>query len=179
MPQSAPGLVFVDCIEFSIFGCKEYNQSGFSIDHLVMSMCRVISCVVGRGCLLRPVHSLSKTLLAFALLHSVLQGQICLLFQASLDFLLLRSSPLWWKGHLFLVSVPEGLLGLHRTIHVQLLQPYWLGHRLGLLWYWMVCLGNEQEIILSFLRLHSSTAFWTLLLIMRDTPFLLRDSWPQ
>ena len=38
----------------------EYNQSDFSIDHLVMSMCRVVSCVVGRGCLLWPVHSLGK-----------------------------------------------------------------------------------------------------------------------
>ena len=37
-----------------------------------MSMCRVFSCVVGKGCLLWPVHSLDKTLLAFALLHSVL-----------------------------------------------------------------------------------------------------------
>ena len=35
-------------------------------------MCRVFSCVVGRGCLLWPVCSLGKTLLAFALLHSVL-----------------------------------------------------------------------------------------------------------
>ena len=35
-----------------------------------------------------------------------------------------------------------------------------------------------QEIILCFLRLHPSTAFWTLLLIMRATPFLLRDSCP-
>ena len=26
--------------------CKEYNQSDFSIDHLVMSMCRVFSCIV-------------------------------------------------------------------------------------------------------------------------------------
>ena len=43
-----------------------------------MSMCRVFSCVVGRGCLLRLVHSLGKTLLAFSLLHFVLQGQICL-----------------------------------------------------------------------------------------------------
>ena len=34
--------------------------------------------VVGRGCLLWPVHSLGKTLLAFDLLGSVLQGQICL-----------------------------------------------------------------------------------------------------
>ena len=35
-----------------------------------MSMCRVFSCVVGRGCLLGPVHFLGKTLLIFALLHS-------------------------------------------------------------------------------------------------------------
>ena len=56
-------------------------------------------------------------LLAFALLHSVLQGQICLLIQVSLDFLFLRSSPLWWKGHLFWVFVLGGLIGLHRTIH--------------------------------------------------------------
>ena len=27
-------------------------QSDFGVDHLVMSMCRVFSCVVGRGCLL-------------------------------------------------------------------------------------------------------------------------------
>ena len=79
---------------FFIFGCKEYNQSDFGVDHLVMSMCRIFSCVVGKGCLLWPVCSLGKTLLAFALLHSVFQGQICLLLQVSPDFLLLHSSPL-------------------------------------------------------------------------------------
>ena len=42
----------------------------------------------------------------------LLQGQTCLLFQVSLDFLLLHSSPLWWKGHLFLVLVLGGLVGL-------------------------------------------------------------------
>ena len=68
-----------------------------------MSIYRVVSCVAGRGCLLWPVHSLGKTLLAFVLLHFVLQGQTYLLLQISLDFLLLRSSPLWWKGHLFCV----------------------------------------------------------------------------
>ena len=47
-----------------------------------MSMCRIISCVVGRGGLLWPVYSLSKTL-AFALLRFVLEGQICLLLQVS------------------------------------------------------------------------------------------------
>ena len=72
-------------------------------------MYRVVSCVVGRGCLLWPVCSLGKTLLTFALLHFVLQGEICLLLQVSLDFLLLHSSPLWWKRHLFWVLVLEGL----------------------------------------------------------------------
>ena len=46
---------------------------------------------------------------------------------------LLHSSPLWWKGHLFWVLVLENLVGLHRTLQLQLLQHYWLGHRLGLL----------------------------------------------
>ena len=41
-------------------------------------------------------------------------------------------SPLM-KGHLFLVLVLEGLIGLHRTIQLLLLQHYYLGHKLGLL----------------------------------------------
>ena len=88
---------------------------------MVMSMCRLVSCAVGRECLLWPVRSLGKTLLAFALLHFVLQGQICLLLQVSLDFLFLHSSPLWWKQHHFLVLLLEGLVGLHRTVQLQLL----------------------------------------------------------
>ena len=79
-----------------------------------MSMCRVSSCVVGRGCLLQPVCSLGKAMLAFTMLHFVLQGQIYLLLQVALDFLLLHSSPLWWKGYLFRVLVLEGLVGLHQ-----------------------------------------------------------------
>ena len=59
-----------------------------------MSMCRVFSCVVGRGCLLWPVHSHGKTLLVFALLHSVFQGQICLLLQV---FLSKRTTGLPWQ----------------------------------------------------------------------------------
>ena len=65
----------------------------------------VTSCVVGRGCLLWPVCSLGKTLLASALLYFVLRGQTCLLLQVSLNFLLLHPNPLWWKGHLFVVVV--------------------------------------------------------------------------
>ena len=115
-----------------------------------MTMYRDFSCVVGRGCLLWPVRFLGKTLLVFALLHSVFQGQICLLLQVFLDFLLLHSIPLQWKRHLFWVLVLKGLVGLHSTIQLQLLQHYWLGHRLGLLWYWMVCLRNEQRSFCRF-----------------------------
>ena len=129
---------------------KEYYQSDFGINHLMMSMCRVVTCIVGKGCLLWPVCSLDKTRLTFALLHFVLQGQICLLLQVSLDFLLLHSNPLWWKGHLFLVLVLAGLVCLHRAVQLQLLQHLWLGHRLGLLWYWMVCLRNEQRSFCHF-----------------------------
>ena len=75
--------------------------------------------------------SLGKTLLAFTLLHFILQNQTCLLLQVSLDFLLLHSSPLEGKGHLFWVLVLESFVGLHRTIQLQLLQHYWLGHRLS------------------------------------------------
>ena len=87
-----------------------------------MSMCRVFSCVLGRGCLLWPVHSFGKILLTFALLHFVPQGQTCLLLQVLLDFLLLHSSPLWWKGYLFLILVLEVPVGLYAAAAAKSLQ---------------------------------------------------------
>ena len=84
-----------------------------------------------------------------------------LLLQVSLDFLLLHSSPLWWKGLLFLVLVLEGLVGFHRTVQLYLLgisgwAISWITVTLnGLPWQW-------TKIILLFLRLHPSTTFWTL-----------------
>ena len=66
-------------------------------------------------------------------------------FQVFLDCLLLHSCPLYRKEHPFWVLVLEGLVGLHRTVELQLLQHYWLRHRLGLPWYWVVCLGNDRD----------------------------------
>ena len=66
------------------------------------------------------------------------------------------------KGHLFWVCVLEGLVGLHRTIQLQLLQHYWLGHRLGLLWYWMICLENKQR---------SFCHFWDCIQVLHFGPF--------
>ena len=100
--------------------------------------------------------------------------------QVSFDFLLLHSSPLWWKGHLLQMLVLEGLVCLHRItqLQLQLLQHYQLGHRLGLLWYWMVCLGNEQRSFCHFWDFIQVLHFG-FLFTMKATPFLLRYSCPQ
>ena len=42
----------------------------------------------------------------------------------------------------------EGLVGLHRTVLLQLLQHYRPGCWLGLWWYWMVCLGNKHHSVI-------------------------------
>ena len=76
-----------------------------------------------------------------------------------------------------IVLVLEGLVGLHRTVQIQLLQHYWSGHRLEWLWYWMVCLGNKQR---------SFSCFWDCIQVLHfglfcwlRWLFLLRDSCPQ
>ena len=78
----------------------------------------------------------------------------------------------------FLMVVLEGLVGLCRTVQLQLLKHSWSGHRLGfpnIEWFAL----EMNKIILSFLGLHPSTAFQTLLLTVMAAPFLLKDSCPQ
>ena len=134
--------------DFSILGCKEYNQFVFSVDHLVMSMYTVFSHIVGKGCLIWPVRSLGKTLLPFALL---LQGQI-LPVTPGISWLLTFAfqSPIMKRTSFGGVSSRRSCRSFHRTFQLQLLQHYWFGHRLGLLWYWMVCLWNEERSFCRF-----------------------------
>jgi len=54
------------------------------------------------------------------------------------------------KDIFFSVLVLEGLIGLHRAIQLQRLLHLCLGHILGLLWYWMVYLGNEPRAFCLF-----------------------------
>ena len=114
-------------------------------------------------------------LLAFALLHFVLWGQICLLLLTSYFCI---SVPYNEKDMFFWLLVLEGLVGLHRTVQLQLLQHYWLGHRLGLLWYWMVCLRNEQRSSVIF-EIASRYCILDSFVDLLATPFLPRDSCPQ
>ena len=111
-------------------------KNDFSIDHLMMSKIHLLYCW-------KRVFAMCsafswQNLLAFVLLHFILQGQTCLLLlQVSLDFLLLHSSPLWYEGHLFCLLVLKGLVGFPRTVQLHLLWDYCLGYRLGFLWYWI------------------------------------------
>ena len=153
-------------------------QSDFGIDHLVTSLCRDVSWVVGKGCLLWPACSLDKTVSLCTDSFCSPRPNLSVILGTSWLPAFAFQSPVM-KRTSFLVLVLEDLVGLHRTSQLQFLWYQWLEHRLGLLWCWMVCLWKQTEIILSFLQLHPKTSFQTLLLSMRATPFLLRDSCPQ
>ena len=110
-----------------------------------MSMHRVFSCVVGRGCLLWPVHSLRKTLLAYDCFTLYSKAKFACYSRYLLTSYFCIPVLYNEKDIFFGVLVLTGLVGLHRTVQLQLLQHYWSGHRLGLLWYWMVCLGKNRD----------------------------------
>ena len=73
----------------------------------------------------------------------------------------LDSSLLWWKVHLFLVLVLEGLIGLHKTVQHQLFQCFW--PRIGLDYRdieWFTLETNRDhsvifEIVLKYCALNS------------------------
>ena len=109
-------------------------------------MCRVFSCVVGRGCLLWPVHFLGKTLLALPCFIPYSKAKFACYSRCFLASYFCIPVPYNEEDiFFFCMLVLKDLVGLHRTNQIQLLQHYWSGHRLGLLWYWMVCHGNEQK----------------------------------
>ena len=72
-----------------------------------MSMCRVFSFVVGRGCLLWPVHSLGKTLLAFAYYTPIKKTK------KRIGCLILDSTGLGWLRAL--VRGSNDVTGCHHT----------------------------------------------------------------
>ena len=78
----------------------------------------------------------------------------------------------------FFGLVLKGLVGLHRSNQLQLPQHYWSQHRLGLLWYWMVCFGNEQRSFCHFWDCTEELHFG-LFLDYEGYFILLRDSCPQ
>ena len=113
-----------------------------------MSMCRIFNCVVGRGCLLWTVPSLGKPLVSrFPASFCSSKAKFAFYSRCFLTSYFCIPVPYNEKDLFFWVLVLKGLVGLPRTDQLQLLQHYWLGHRLGLL----NCLPWKQtEFILSF-----------------------------
>ena len=76
------------------------------------------------------------------------------------------------------LGVLESLAGLHRTVKLSFLSITGWGIDLDycdIEWFALE-MNRDHSVVL---RLHPSTAFWTLLLTMMATAFLLRDSCPQ
>ena len=73
--------------------------------------------------------------------------------------------------------VLKGLVGLHRTVQLSFFSVTgWgigLDHR-DIEWFALE-MNRDHSVVFEI----ASTAFWTLLLTMMATPFLLRDSFPQ
>ena len=75
--------------------------------------------------------------------------------------------------------VLKGLVGLHRTVQLQLLQHYWLGH-IGLDYRdieWFALEMNRDHSIVS--EIASKYCILDSFLTLMATPFLMRDSCPQ
>ena len=123
----------------------------FSIDHLVMSMCTVISCIIGRVCLLWPVCSLGKTVslcpASFCTPRPNLPVTPGIPWLPSFAF-----QSITMKRTSFLMLVLEGLVGLHRTVQRSASSAF-----LDRAKTWVTVILNAlpwklTEIILSFLR---------------------------
>jgi len=157
--QSAPGLVFADCIELLHFGYNKYSQSDFGVDHLMMSMCRVFSCVVGIGCLLRPVHSHGKTVslcpASFCTPRPNLTATPGVSWLPTFAF----QSPIMKRTSFFGDSSRRSRRS-SKNLSTSASPALLVRHR------WMIILNGlpckRTEIILSFLRLHPRTASRTL-----------------
>ena len=114
-----------------------------------MSVCRLTSCVAGKGYLLWSVHSLDKTL-SFCpasfyspRLNLPVTPDISWLHTFAFQFPVMKRTS-------FLGLVLEDLVGLHRTDQLQLLWHQWSGHRLGLLRCLMFCLRNRKRSLCLF-----------------------------
>ena len=137
---------FCWCIEL-LHLCKEYNQSDFGFDCLVMSMCSLLLCCLKSVFPMTSAFSWQNSISLCAASFCTPRPYLPCYFRCFLT----SYFPVPSNGkHIFWVLFLKGLIGLHRTVQLQLLQHYWLGHRLGSLWYWIVCLGNEQRSFFRF-----------------------------
>ena len=95
-----------------------------------MSMCTVFSWVARKQCLLSPECFLDKTVSLCSSSFCTLKPNLSVISDISWPPTFALQPPVM-KRNLFLVLVLESLVGLYRTIQLQLLWHQWLGHSLG------------------------------------------------
>ena len=157
-PQSAAGLFFADCIEFSIFSCKEYNESDLSIDSLVISIYKAVSYVIGKKFAVTGVFlwqsSASLCRASFCSPRPNLPVIPDIFWLPTCSF----QSPMMKMTSFFVVSsrrycrsscdvcvlVPQSCLTMSDMVNLSIFSIS-VRHRLGLLWYWMIFLGNKPR----------------------------------
>ena len=137
-------------------------------------------CVVILGCwkgyLLWPACYFDKTLLAFASSFCTPRPNLPVTLGISWLPAFAFQFSLMKRTSFFLLLFLEGVVGLHSISQLPASLAS-LGHRLGLLWCWMVCLGNEPRSS-SIFEVAPNTAFQSLLLTLRATPFFSKGFLP-
>ena len=156
-----PVLFLLTAQSFSTFGCKEYNHSDFSVDHLVMFMCRVFSCVFRRGCLLCMTSAFSWQNSISLCPASFCTPRLNLPVTPGVSQLptFALQSPIMKRTSFLGVSSRSCRSSQNRSTSASSALP--VGSQT---WITMILNGlpwKRTEIILLFLRLHPSTTFWT------------------
>ena len=107
----------------------------------MMSMCKIISWVVGKVCLLWAACSFHKTVshcpASFCTPRPNMPVIRVISWLPTFAFQCQMMKGASFFFFFFLVLILESVIGLHRIGQFQLLLHQWLGHRLGLLWCWI------------------------------------------
>ena len=156
-----PSLFLLNVYSCSTFGCKEYNQSDFGIDHLVISMCRAVSCVVGRRHLLWPVCSLGTTVSLCPASFCTPRPNLSVTPGSSRLPTFAFQYPMIKRTSFFFLGVSSGRSCRSSQNHSTSASSALV---VGA-WTWITVMLNalpwiRTEISLLFLRLHPSTDFW-------------------
>ena len=142
-----------------------------------MSMCRVVSCVVGRGCLPWPVCSLSKTvsfcLASFCTPWPNLPVTPGISWLHTFAF----QSPMIKRTHFFCVSCRKGLVG-HQEFNFTFFGVRSLGIELDYCDIEWFALETNRDHSVVF-EIAPKYCILKSLLTMRATSVLLRDSCPK
>lgn len=144
IPHPTPAVLYT-------FPSWVYRQDDSIKNHLVMSMCKAMSCVIDKGSLVWPVPSLGRIQLIF-LSCFILYSKAKLACYSSHLLTFSFCIPIHYDDkNIFHLQLALGNhVCLHRTDQCELLHNQDSGQRLALLWWWIVCLENEQRPFCKF-----------------------------